>query len=152
MSSVLRLATATMLIPGAVWAGITVCYAVERTSLWRRMPVEQYAIDFRRSLLRVDPLQPILLVVTLAGATVFALNAAGPGGALAWTGIALLAAILVGSVVLAEPINARFRRRPEGEVPAHAEALRRRWARLHLVRTGLTVAALSCLVLATTYG
>lgn len=93
MTTILRLATAIMLIPGAVWAGIIVCYAVERTNLWRRMPLEQYATDFRRSLRRVDPLQPVLLLVTAVGATVFTLNANGPGEALAWAGIGLLAVV-----------------------------------------------------------
>jgi anti-sigma-K factor RskA len=53
--------------------------------------------------------------------------------------------------VLAEPINSRFRRLPEGSVPRDAERLRVVWRRFHLVRTGLAVAAFACLVVAVSY-
>jgi hypothetical protein len=59
--------------------------------------------------------------------------------------------ILLGSLVLAEPVNSQFRQRPEGVVPPDAERLRRLWRRLHLVRTGLAVAAMGCLTTAVTY-
>jgi hypothetical protein len=70
---------------------------------------------------------------------------------LAFAGIGLLAAILVSSIVLAEPINGQFRRRAEGVVPPDAERLRRRWRRFHLVRTALAVAAFALLVTAVSY-
>jgi len=66
-------------------------------------------------------------------------------------GIALLAAILVSSMVLAEPIKSQFRRRPEGVVPPDAERLRGVWPRFHLVRTALAVAAFGLLVTAASY-
>jgi hypothetical protein len=66
-------------------------------------------------------------------------------------GHGLLAVILVGLIVVAEPINSQFRRLPEGVVPPQAERLRRRWRRFHLVRTGLGIAALACLITAVTY-
>jgi hypothetical protein len=59
--------------------------------------------------------------------------------------------LAVGSIVVAEPINSRFRRLPEGVVPPQAERLQRRWRRFHLVRTALGVAALACLITAVTY-
>jgi len=147
----MRLATTLMLVPGAVWAGIIVCYAVERVSLWRGMPLTQYGVDFRRSLHRVDPLQPILLVVAAAGAVWFALAASGDASAFAWAGTAGLGVVMVSSIVIAEPMNSRFRRLPEGELPLDAERLRARWERFHLVRTVVAVATLICLVLSTTY-
>jgi len=52
----------------------------------------------------------------------------------------VLATILVSSIVIAEPINSEFRRRPEGSVPPDAERLRRLWRRFHLVRAALAVA------------
>lgn len=151
MTTALRIGTIVMLIPGAVWAGITVTYAVERTNLWRRMPLEQYGVDFRRSLHRVDPLQPILLLICAAGAITFAVNTAGTARTVAWVGIAQLALVLVASVVVAEPMNSKFRRLPEGSMPDDAEQLRDSWRRFHLYRTIVTLGALACLVVAVTY-
>jgi len=70
---------------------------------------------------------------------------------LATTGIVPLAIILVSSIVLAEPINNQFRRRPEGVVPPDAERLRFVWRRFHLVRTALAVAAFALIVTAVSY-
>jgi uncharacterized membrane protein len=140
-----------MLIPGGVWVGIIVAYAVERTSLWERMPLEQYAVDFRRSLARVDPLQPILALISIAGSVAFALNSSATAASLAWSGIGLLAVVIVTSVAIAEPINLAFRRLSEGEVPARAPELRARWRRFHICRTAVALAAFACFVLATTY-
>jgi len=151
MSASLRLATALMLIPCAVWAGIIVCYAVERINLWARMPIEQFAVDFRRSVFRVDPLQPILGLITIAGAIWFGLTATGDASTFAWIGVGFLAFVMVSSVAIAEPINSAFRKLPEGQVPVGAPEMRVRWARFHLVRTVATLATLVCLVLSTTY-
>jgi hypothetical protein len=82
---------------------------------------------------------------------VFASIAEGQARALALVGIGLLAVILVGSIVVAEPINSQFRRLPEGVVPPQGERLRRLWRRFHLVRTGLGIAAFACLITAVTY-
>src|SRR6516225_3150567 len=49
-----------MLVSCGLWAGGIFIFAVERTNLRRRMPIDQYAVDFRRSLFRVDPMMPIL--------------------------------------------------------------------------------------------
>jgi Anthrone oxygenase len=75
----------------------------------------------------------------------------GAGRTLALVSLALLAVILVGSIILAEPINSQFRRLPEGTVPPDAERLRRRWRRFHLVRTALAVAAFALFVTAVSY-
>jgi drug/metabolite transporter (DMT)-like permease len=94
---------------------------------------------------------PILLAVCGTAAGAFASLTEGGSRALALAGIGLLATILIGSIVIAEPINSRFRRLPEGEVPPRAEQLRRRWRHFHLARTGLGVVALACLITAVTY-
>jgi hypothetical protein len=135
-----------MLAAGGLFAGGILVVAVERTNLWRRMPVDQYAADFRRSLARVDPMLPILGALTCAGALVFALNSAGRAATLTWTAVALLAVIIVSSLVVAEPINARFRRVPEGVTPEGAERLRVIWRRFHYGRTLLGIAAFTCIV------
>jgi hypothetical protein len=49
-----------MLMACGLWSGVILTFQVERINLWAQMPIEQYAVDFRRSLFRVDPMQPIL--------------------------------------------------------------------------------------------
>lgn len=137
-----------MLSSGGLFAGGILVVAVERTNLWRRMPVDQYAVDFRRSLARVDPMLPILGALSCVGALLFALTATGRGAALGWVAVALLGVIIVSSLVVAEPINGRFRRVPEGITPDRADRLRVTWRRFHYARTILGVAAFGCLVFA----
>jgi hypothetical protein len=59
--------------------------------------------------------------------------------------------ILISSIVVAEPINNQFRRRPEGIVPPDAEHLCRIWRHFHLVRTTVALAAFSFLTTAVSY-
>jgi Domain of unknown function (DUF1772) len=147
----LRPWTILMLGAGGLFTGGLVWYAWERVWIWRRLTLGEFAVDFRRSVRRADPAMPILLVICGAAAGVFASLVDGGSRTLALAGIGLLAVILASSIVVAEPINSQFRRLPEGVVPPQAERLRRRWRRFHLLRTGLGVAALACLVTAVTY-
>jgi hypothetical protein len=41
------------------------------------MPVDQYVVDFRRSVYRADPLMPIIGMLSELGAVAFALNNVG---------------------------------------------------------------------------
>jgi Domain of unknown function (DUF1772) len=151
MSDSVRVSVIVMLGAGGIFTGGIVWYAWERVWIWRRLTLLEYAIDFRRSLRKADPAMPILLVVCASATAVFAWRAGGEARTLAAVGIALLVTILVSSILIAEPINSAFRRRPEGDVPPDAERLRRRWRRFHLVRAALAVAAFSLLVVAVTY-
>jgi Anthrone oxygenase len=151
MSATLRLATIVMLATGGLFTGGLVWYAWERVWIWRRLPLPVYAVDFRRSLRKADPALPILLVICSTAAGVFAWQTNGAARVLAIVGIGLLAVILVSSIVLAEPINSQFRRRPEGVVPPDAARLRRVWRHFHLFRTALAVAAFMLLTTAVSY-
>ncbi|MGH2819266.1 MAG: DUF1772 domain-containing protein [Actinomycetota bacterium] len=151
MDDPLRIWTVVMLSAGGLFTGAIVWYAWERVWIWRRLALPDYAVDFRRSLRRADPAMPILLVICGIGAGGFASLTDGNARTLAIAGIGLLAVILVSSVILAEPINSRFRRRPEGVIPPDAERLRRAWRRFHLARTALAVGAWACLFTAVTY-
>jgi Anthrone oxygenase len=111
----------------------------------------EYAVDFRRSLRKADPALPILVVICAGAAAEFAWQTSGAATILATAGIVPLAIILLRSIVLAEPINNQFRRRPEGVVPPDAERLRLIWRRFHLVRTALAVAAFALIVTAVSY-
>lgn len=144
----IRVGAVVMLLSGGLWAGLILAVAVERLPQWSRMPIEQYAVDFRRSLLRLDPMAPILGAVSAAGAIAFAVSATGPAAALAWVGFGLIVVVIVLSTAIAEPMNAKFRRRDEGEVPPGADAIRARWRRLHQARTVLATTAFAALVLA----
>ena len=82
------------------------------------------------------------------GAVVFALNSEGHAAVLAWIGVALIAVIMISSIALAEPMNSKFRRLPEGQAPEGAEQLRITWRRFHCARTVVAVGALACLAAA----
>lgn len=152
MTTVERVAAVVMLVPAAIWAGIIVCFAVERVNLWSRMPIDQYVVDFRRSLHLVDPLQPILAIVSIVGSSVFASSTRGTASTLAWVGAALIVVVIALSLAVPERINAQFRRREEGEAPPDVERLRARWRAVHHMRVVPTVGALMALVLAATFG
>ena len=128
-----------MLVSCGLWAGGILIFAVERTNLWRRMPIDQYAVDFRRSLFRVDPMMPILGVIAGAAATIFALQRSGAARGLAWAGLGFIVLVVVASITIAEPINSKFRR---------AEHFRILWRRFHAVRNLAALAALACLAAA----
>lgn len=135
-----------MVVCSGLTAGGILLVAVERTNQWTRMPIEQYAVDFRRSLYRLDPLLPILGGISGVGAVVFALNVDGLSAWLAWVGVALVVLIIGGSTLIAEPMNSKFRRLPEGGIPEGAERIRTVWRRFHWTRTVVAVGA--CAVLA----
>jgi len=151
MSDTVRLATIVMLAAGGIFAGALVWYAWERVWIWRRLTLSEYAVDFRRSLRKADPAMPILLLICAAAAAVFAWRTEDSARVLAAAAIALLATILVSSLIIAEPINSKFRRRAEGVVPPNADRLRQLWRRFHLVRATLGFAAYVLLVAAATY-
>jgi hypothetical protein len=148
MPAAVRFATIVMLATGGLFTGGVVWYAWERVWIWRRLALAAYAVDFRRSLRKADP---ILLVICASAASVFAWQTSDAARILATAGIGLLAVILVSSIVVAEPINNQFRRRPEGAVPPDAERLRRVWRHFHLVRTALAVPAFAFFVTAVSY-
>ena len=146
--TITRLAAWLMVMFGGLFAGGILIVAVERVNLWRRMPVDQYVIDFRRSLYRLDPLLPIMGTLSALGAVVFALNSEGHAAVLAWIGVALIVVIMVASIALAEPMNSKFRRLPEGQAPEGAEQLRITWRQFHWARTVVALGALACLAAA----
>jgi hypothetical protein len=80
---------------------------------------------------------------------VYALRRDGNAQTLAWIAVGGIALIVVGSILLLEPINTKFRRLPEGTPPPHAASLHARWSRLHLIRMVLAIASLALFVTAT---
>ena len=143
-----QLAAWVMLAFGGLYSGAILIYTVDPVHVWRRMPIDQYVVDFRRSVYRADPLIPILGILSALGAVVFALNSVGRAAVLAWIGFALIALIMAASITLAEPVNSKFRRLPEGQVPDRVKQLRISWCRFRRARTVVALGALACLVAA----
>lgn len=146
--TLLKLNTLVMLLSSGLWSGAALGIAVERTNLWKRMPLDQYVVDFRRSILRMDPMQPILASIAAASAIVFAFNSDGVARALASTGASIALSIIVASITLAEPINSKFRRLPEGQAPERAEYYRAFWDRFHAMRNIAGLVMVICLMAA----
>jgi hypothetical protein len=112
------------------------------------MSLQEYAVDFRRLLFRVDPMMPILAVLTIIPAVYFAIYASPLASKAAWAGAGLVLLVIVASVSLAEPVNSKFRRLPEGSVPDGAEGYRVFWRRFHILRNVVAIMSLACLVAA----
>lgn len=137
-----------MVVSTGLWAGAVLAITVERLHRWRGMSDEDYAADFRRATGRDDPLMPVLAVLGTAGAVVFALRGTGAPTTLAWVGAALGSSAVVLSLVVLEPIQRRFRKVGQGEVPVRVGHHRATWRRVHQVRTALAMAAFAALAAA----
>jgi hypothetical protein len=147
--TMLRISAWFMLFCGGLWAGGILVYAVERTRVWQLMSIEQYAVDFRRTVSRADPMMPILSIITGIASTMFAIALHGDAArVLAWIGVGLVLLVIITSLTIAEPINSKFRRLPEGQVPEGAERYREVWRRFHVGRTFVALTALGCLTAA----
>ena len=68
---------------------------------------------------------PILAVLTGIASTVLALLLdGGSERAIVWSGMGLVVLVTIASVAIGEPINSKFRRLLEGQVPERAEHYR----------------------------
>ena len=79
---------------------------------------------------------------------VFALNSGGRAAVLAWIDFALIALIMVASITLAEPMNSKFRRLPEGQAPDPGLTGAYHLVRFQGARPVVALGALACLVAA----
>jgi hypothetical protein len=140
--------TVTMLLTGGLFTGGVAWYAWDRVAIWRTVSLPEFASDFRRSIGRADPAQPILALLCLVSAIGFGLSTTEAPRLLAWAAAGGLALNIVASLAMLVPAQYHFVRQPEGQLPQNALALRRRWLRGHLVRTGVVVASFVLLALA----
>lgn len=149
MGDLTQLAGTLMVVCIGLWAGGILVIAVDRTHVWSLMGVQDYAVDFRRSVRRLDPMMPILGAVGGLSAIGFAVAAPDGGVRLfAWVGAGLALLAIVASIVIAEPINSRYRRLPEGTPPPRPEQDRATWRRFHRLRAVVAVAAFVALAAA----
>lgn len=148
MGDLTRLAGVLMVVCIGLWAGGILVIAVDRTHVWAQMGIRDYAVDFRRSVRRLDPMMPILGAVGGLSAVGFAVAQDGGTQLLAWFGAGLALLAIAASIVIAEPINSRFRRLPEGTPPPQPEQDRSTWRRFHRVRAVVAVASFAALTAA----
>jgi hypothetical protein len=144
------IATILLIVEG-VFTGILCAVGLERVWIWDQMDLRDYAVDFRRSMLRIDIVQPALLIVTIALASIFAARTSGSTRVETIVALACLVGILAGSVLVLVPLQKEFRSRAEGEVPPNAASIRGRWRIGHFIRTALGLAAFVLVVHAVTY-
>jgi Domain of unknown function (DUF1772) len=128
------------LVCGGIWAGDLFAIAWERSSAWRATPPAEFPETFTRTLRRMDPLQPLLLLACLGSTIAFTVGTNGAARPLAGAAAIGLAIVLAGSLAVQLPAQRRLAAARSGTPTVDVEGLRRRWIRVHLVRTliGLT--------------
>jgi hypothetical protein len=144
----LEISGGLMLLFGGLWTGAVLLVAFERTSIWQLMPLEQYAVDFRRSLFRSGPVLTVLGLGAAIPAVVFAVHSTGYARDMAASGVGGFALIVITSIVFAAPVESRFRRSAEGYVPERAAVYRIFWRRFHFGRTLVAVVVFGAFIAA----
>jgi len=137
-----------MLLFAGLAAGGMLVVTVDRLLVWPKMTVVEYATDFRRHVKHLDPMMPIFISLSGIGVVLFALSQSGVAAILAWVALGCLVLIMAASVTIAEPVNSKFRRLPEGTPPEGAERYRVFWSTFHTARAVVSVTTFLLLVLA----
>jgi Anthrone oxygenase len=137
-----------MLIAGGLFTGGVLSVAWERIPAWRAADLPDFRIAFAHTLLRVDRLQPVLLVVCLISTIGFALSEGGGARIAAVVAAAGFLIVLVGSAAWLVPIQRRLVAPGPERPPSELEKLRAQWLRGHLIRTAVALASLTLAVVA----
>ena len=137
-----------MLISGGLFAGGVVSIAWERVPAWRGMAVPEFQTSFAHTLRRVDRIQPVLLTICLVSTTGFAASAKGPVRLPALLTAGCLLIVLLGSAVWLVPLQRRLVTLRVDQSSPSLQRLRDQWFRGHLIRTVVSVVALSLAVVA----
>lgn len=131
-----------MVLAGGLFAGGVAVIAWERVPAWLAADVSEFRMAFAYTLRRVDRLQPALLVVCLVSTIGFITSADGAARSSALFAAAGFLIVLVGSVALLIPVQRRLVA-PRSQQPSEVERLRSQWVRGHLIRTIISLAALT---------
>ena len=131
-----------MVLAGGLFAGGVAVIAWERVPAWLAADVSEFRMAFAYTLRRVDRLQPALLVVCLVSTIGFITSADGAARSSALFAAAGFLIVLVGSVALLIPVQRRLVA-PRAQLPSEVERLRSQWVRGHLIRTIISLAALT---------
>lgn len=146
MSDSAWLSRAVLLADG-VFTGAILSIAWERVPAWQDMDVARYRTEFRHALRRMDPAMPVLAVISAALGIWLAIIEQGQRSACAWAGSFLLILVVGLSAAFLEPVNNVFRR---GASMSDEQVwkLRRRWGRLHISRSVISLLAFVLLLAA----
>lgn len=131
-----------MLLAGGLFAGGVAVIAWERVPAWLAADVSEFRTAFAYTVRRVDRLQPALLVVCLVSTIGFVMRADGAARSSALFAAAGFLIVLVGSVALLIPVQRRLVA-PGAQQPSEIERLRSQWVRGHVIRTLISLAALT---------
>jgi hypothetical protein len=146
--TILAISAWFMLVFCGLWSGGILFVAFARTVIWRQMSIDEYSVDFRRSLYRLGPMLSILGLITAISAGSFAYHSSGTARNLALAGVTGFVLIVVASIVVAAPIESQFRRVAEGRTPPRADFYRHIWRRFHVARTVLALLTYGSIVAA----
>ena len=115
--------------------------AAWRSRSWLMMDLTDFKVDFARTIVVADKVQPALAVIAIGAIAAYVLGSSEQGEGFAiGAGLILLSTILVSLAILV-PLQRRIINKSESN--AVTDALRSRWIRGHAIRTGAAVAAFS---------
>lgn len=138
-----------MLLSAGLFTGGVVSIAWERVPAWRPIELPDFRAAFAYTLRRVDPLQPVLLAISLASTIGFAVTVDGSARMLALAAATGFLLVLIGSAAWLVPIQRRLI--ASGELTsAVLDQMRTQWLRGHRIRAGVGLTSLILAVLAAT--
>ena len=148
-----QLTAVLMLIAYGLYIAVLWTFSIERVWIWRGMDLHAFAVDFGKSVRRVDIFQPALAVLSLLLAVGYVTTVGGTSRILTVVAVVLMVVVFIGSVFVGVPMQKPFRFAEQGDVATDVDVanVRERWTRFHLVRTVLSVVAFVLLVVAAVY-
>ena len=126
-----------VIIVSGVFAVGTIA-AAWRSRSWLRMDLTDFKVDFARTIVVADKVQPALAVIAIGAIAAYVLRSSEGEGFAIGAGLILLSTILVSLAILV-PLQQRIINKSESN--AVTDGLRSRWIRGHAIRTGAAVAA-----------
>lgn len=130
-----------MVVSAGLFAGSVGAIAWERLPAWRVADIATFKSDFGHTIRRVDRLQPILLVASIASGIAFAVRDTGMPRVVAAVAAVCLIAVLMGSAGVLVPLQRRLIDPDSGLSVAEVERGRKRWLRGHLLRSTIAIVA-----------
>ena len=130
-----------MVVSAGLVAGSAAMIAWERSTAWRVADISTFKSDFGHTLRRVDRLQPILLVASIAFSIAFVIGNTGMARATTAVAVLCLIVVLVGSVAVLVPLQRRLIDRHSRLSVPEVERGRKRWLRGHLLRSTIAIVA-----------
>ena len=132
-----------ILITAGLATGVLVTGAVALVPCFQALPADLYVQVHQLLDRRIDPLMPILVVLSAGLSLALAFTASTTWRSVLFVvGAVLMAGVAVVSVSTAVPMLRHVRKVDPSNLPADWFDLRKPWGNWHLVRTGLAVGSL----------